>query len=84
MFTTLYQIMIHLAVTYNNIFDIYMKKRQMIYNKKLKAGQKGGMASQRIKDLETGKEYDSVTACAEDINHDRHYISRHKERFIQI
>ena len=53
--------------------------------KKLKEGaKKGGKKTKKIKDTETGKIYNSITECMEDIKHNRAYINRHKDRFIYI
>jgi len=67
--------------TYNNIFEEYKKDKINKYNKRLENSSKGGKKTKMIKDLKTGKIYDSVIACAADIGHHRHYISKHKDRF---
>ena len=48
----------------------------------LKEIESGKKNKKRIKDIETGKIYDSVNDCAKDIKHNRSYISKHKNRFI--
>ena len=61
--------------TYNNIFDVYLNNKKKLYNHKIDAAKK------KIKDLTTNIIYDSVTDCAKAINHNRSYISKHKDRF---
>lgn len=50
-------------------------------------GQNGGKNSspkKQIKDIKTGKIYDSCEACAKDIGKSNAYISKYKDRFIRL
>ena len=44
----------------------------------------GKMNKKKIKDMKTGKVYDSATDCAIDIGKSNSYISKHKNRFVCI
>lgn len=49
------------------------------------SGKKSGKKNtKQVKDIETGKIYDSVSECAKDIKHSITYISKHKKRFIRV
>lgn len=47
-------------------------------------GMEGSKKGKRIRDLQTGKVYDSKDACARDIGKSNAYISKYKDRFILI
>jgi hypothetical protein len=49
-----------------------------------KIGGKLGSPNKRIKDMNTGKIYNSCKECADDIGHNITYISKYKDRFVKI
>lgn len=63
---------------YNNIFDCMMIELKQKFDRKSK------QKTKKIKDLVTNEIYDSVCECAKAINHNRTYISKHKNRFIPV
>lgn len=71
-------------VMYNNIFDVYFKKRLEAYKNKIKRCTNGGAKTKRIKDMQTGIIYDSCGDCAKDLGRHINYISKHKDRFVKI
>lgn len=68
-------------IMYNRIFDIYSNKRIENYNKRIQNGKK---RAKQIKDIQTGKIYNSATDCANDIGKSNAYISKYKNRFVYI
>lgn len=50
----------------------------------IKNNKKGGKKTKKIKDMKTGIIYNSVSDCANAIQHNITYISKHKDRFISI
>ena len=74
-------------VMYNKVFDIYLSKRQNIYNKKINAGKVGGMKTKKCVvtklfkhpekyNLTIGQEFDSVNHLSEYTNKSRQSISK--------
>lgn len=49
-----------------------------------KSKKRANARSKKIKDLMTGKEYESATECAKDIDKSNAFITKHKDRFISI
>lgn len=69
---------------YNNIYDMYVKKRISIYNKRIRCATKGGKKTKKIKDIATDIIYDSATKCANSIGKSLSYISKYKNRFVLV
>ena len=63
------------------INDIISSEYEKAQSNLSDGGKKG---KKKVKDLLTGKIYDSVTDCANDIKHNITYISKHKNRFINL
>ena len=79
------------SIKFNNdciIFDDMIKdviQMEVDRQEELKENSsKGGKKTKKIKDVETGIIYNSVTNCAKAIGRNITYISKHKERFISI
>ena len=67
------------------INDIISSEYEKAQSSLSDGGKKGAIKRQKkVKDLLTGKIYDSVTDCANDIKHNITYISKHKNRFINL
>lgn len=71
-------------VVYKNIFDKILSSKINTRNVRKEAAKMGGKKSKKIKDLQTGIIYESCHDCAEAINHNVTYISKHKNRFIIV
>lgn len=68
----------------DDIITMEEKNQLELKEKSSKGGQIGGKKTKKIKDLETGIIYNSATECANAIGKSNAYISKYKDRFVQI